>query len=140
MQIQRGQRIDLTAGGKNEEIELQLEWQASTAGLDINGSAFLLNADGICARDEDFIFYNQPVSRQHAVRHATENGGGTRESLRISFPRMPEDVVKLAITLTIHDAGGQGGRDLRRSRACVMSHTICVRRGTRKFPLCRQSR
>ena len=68
----------------------------------------LINANGKVARDEDFIFYNNLRSRNDAVVHTGDNrtgaGEGDDEVILFDFAKMPEDVQKIAITVTIHEA------------------------------------
>ncbi|WP_270169019.1 TerD family protein [Paenibacillus sp. SYP-B4298] len=107
MNIKKGQKIDLTKGRSLPSITIGLTWQSAISELDINASAFLLNAAGKCAGDEDMIFYNQQTSRQQAVQHL-EQEAGMREAVHISFGQMPADIARIALTLTIHEGEWNG--------------------------------
>ena len=78
------------------------------ADFDLDGSAFLLNANGKVRSDADFIFYNQPKSDNGAVAHQGDNrtgeGEGDDEVIEVDLATVPADVEKIAITVTIHDA------------------------------------
>jgi tellurium resistance protein TerD len=76
--------------------------------FDLDASVFMLNGTGRCRRDEDFIFYNNMRSSEGAVEHTGDNrtgeGEGDDEQVRVDLSKMPADVDKLAVTVTIHDA------------------------------------
>ncbi len=63
-------------------------------------------------RDEDFVFYNNLSGRDGAVVHMGDNltGGsdGDDEQIKIDFTKLPPEIKKIAICVTIYDA------DLRR--------------------------
>ncbi|SFF05172.1 Stress response protein SCP2 [Paenibacillus algorifonticola] len=102
MILTKGQKIDVTKGRGISDVVIGLSWQTADAAIDINASAFLLNQAGVCAQDEDMIFYNQPFSRQHAVTHAGPVNGD-QEHIKISVGKVPSDIHKIAVTLTIHE-------------------------------------
>lgn len=107
MIIAKGQKVDVTKGRSLTEIGIGLVWETKRSGIDINASAFLLNADGRCAQDQDMIFYNQPISRKHAVFHST-GLDGDRERIEINIRQLPDDIARIAVTLTIHDGETNG--------------------------------
>jgi len=100
--LSKGQKADLTKGRSLSAISFGLSWHSADSEIDINASAFLLGAGGLCARDEDFIFYGQQESRNRAVVHSQQSGG-IREEIRIHISQIPTDIERIAITLTIHD-------------------------------------
>jgi tellurium resistance protein TerD len=88
-----------------------LGWEAhngNAVDFDLDASVFLLKADGKVRNDNDFIFYNNPRSACGAVTHGGDNrtgvGEGDDEIVLVNLERLPEEVVKLAFTVTIHDA------------------------------------
>lgn len=94
-----------------KNIAAGLGWDArATDGndFDLDASAFLLNADGKVRSDADFIFYNQTKSPCGSVEHTGDNlsgaGDGDDETINIALDKIPADVQKVAITVTIHDA------------------------------------
>ncbi|MEC0231771.1 TerD family protein [Paenibacillus alba] len=105
--ITKGQKIDVTKGRNLPGIAIGLDWQSDDPAIDINASAFLLDANGVCTRDEDMVFYNQPISRNESVIHS-ENVYGYRETIQMVHSVVPKDVAKVAITLTIHDGENNG--------------------------------
>ncbi len=78
------------------------------ADFDLDASAFMLGANGKVRKDEDFIFYGNLQSSDGSVRHTGDNltgdGDGDDEVLIIDFSKVPADVQKIAITVTIYDA------------------------------------
>lgn len=88
-----------------------LGWDARpTAGIDfdLDASAFMLKSDGKVRSDNDFIFYNQLRSTCGSVEHTGDNltgdGEGDDESLIVQLNKVPADIQRVAITVTIHDA------------------------------------
>lgn len=77
-------------------------------GFDLDASAFVLKADGKVRSDSDFIFYNNLKGADGAVEHTGDNtsgaGEGDDESIKIDLAKVPADVAKVAVCVTIHDA------------------------------------
>ena len=111
--LTKGQKVDLTKGNPGlEKVIVGLGWDTNrydgSADFDLDASAFLLNANGKVLRDEDFIFYNNLESETKAVIHTGDNrtgeGEGDDESILIDFSKVPVNIERIAITVTIHDA------------------------------------
>ena len=108
--LQKGQRVSLDSSMKHALVGLGWDTNRYDGGqdFDLDASAFLLGANGKLLRDEDFIFYNNVESRNKAVVHTGDNlngeGEGDDEVILIDFSKMPSDVEKIAICVTIHDA------------------------------------
>ena len=68
----------------------------------------MLGANGKLLRDDDFIFYNNLESRNGAVKHTGDDrtGGndGDDEQIIIDLDKVPPEIEKLAICVTINDA------------------------------------
>lgn len=110
--LQKGGNVSLSkeAPGLTKML-IGLGWDVRAtdgADFDLDGSAFLLNANGKVRSDADFIFYNQPKSDNGAVVHQGDNrtgeGEGDDEVIEVDLAAVPADVEKIAITVTIHDA------------------------------------
>ncbi len=113
VQLSKGQRIDLT---KNDpflkKMIIGLGWDVKQfdggQDFDLDASAFVLNASGKCRSEKDFIFYNNLTSADGSIIHTGDNrtgeGDGDDEQLKIDLSKIPNDVDKIAITVTIHDA------------------------------------
>jgi tellurium resistance protein TerD len=76
--------------------------------FDLDASAFLLNAGGKVRSDADFIFYNQRNSACGGIEHMGDNrtggGDGDDEQIKIDVTKIPAEVSKISITVTIDEA------------------------------------
>jgi len=113
IQLSKGQRIDLTKTNPAlKNIVIGLGWDVKNFDggeeFDLDASAFLLNAQGKCRQDTDFIFYNNLRSPEGSVEHTGDNrtgeGDGDDEQIKVHLDKVPTDVERIAITVTIHDA------------------------------------
>lgn len=102
--------LDKVAPGL-KKIILGLGWDPRAtdgAEFDLDASAFMLNADGKVRNEADFIFYNQKLSVEGSVEHTGDNrtgaGDGDDESIKVDLSKVPQDIQKIAFTVTIHDA------------------------------------
>lgn len=112
LSLQKGGNISLSKEAPNlRRILIGLGWDPrSTDGqaFDLDASAFLLNSAGKVRGDHDFIFYNQKTSQDGSVEHTGDNltgqGDGDDESIKVDLSRVPADVDKIAVAVTIHEA------------------------------------
>ena len=110
--LQKGGNVNLSKEAPNlKKIIVGLGWDPrSTDGatFDLDGSAFLLKSDGKVRGDSDFIFYNNLKSTDGSVVHTGDNttgeGDGDDERIEIDLSRVPADIDRVSITVTIHDA------------------------------------
>lgn len=108
--LQKGQRVALDSSMKLALVGLG--WDTNrydgSADFDLDASAFLLGENGKLLRDDDFVFYNNLNGRNGAVVHTGDNltgeGDGDDEVIMIDFSKIPEEIKKIAICVTIHDA------------------------------------
>ena len=91
-------------------ILIGLGWDTRTTDgtdFDLDASAFLLAAGDRVRSDSDFIFYNNLKSADGSVEHTGDNrtgeGDGDDEALKVELARVPADVQKIAVTVTIHE-------------------------------------
>lgn len=96
-------------------VLIGLGWDArATDGVDfdLDASAFLLSSNDKVRSEQDFIFYNQTRSPEGSVEHTGDNrtgaGDGDDESVKIDLSKVPADVQKIAITVTIHEGQNRG--------------------------------
>lgn len=113
----KGQKIDLTKGNPSlKKVIIGLGWDTNRYSggydFDLDASVFLVGSNGRTNHDEDFIFYNNLKSRNEAVIHTGDNrtgeGAGDDEQILLEFAKMPVDVDKMAVTVTIHEALERG--------------------------------
>ncbi|MFL0419237.1 TerD family protein [Sphingomonas sp. 179-I 2A4 NHS] len=80
--------------------------------FDLDASAFLLNASGKVRNDSDFCFYNNKIVAGGAAEHQGDNrtgeGEGDDEQIKITLSKVPADVDKIAVVVTIHDGEKNG--------------------------------
>ena len=69
----------------------------------MDASIFLLKADGKVRSDDGFIFYNNLISSDGSVVHQGDNRTGEGEPVKIDFSKVPSDINKISVTVTIHD-------------------------------------
>lgn len=108
LQLLKGQKVDITKGNGVRDIKILLRWDTDHNGISVDAAAFLLSAQNRCERDEDFIFYGNPESRDGTVTHAA--AGKNVESLSISLSGIPEQYARIAVTLTIYEGEQQNLR------------------------------
>jgi tellurium resistance protein TerD len=76
--------------------------------FDLDASAFLLKEGDKVRSDADFIFYNQLKSPDGSVEHTGDNltgeGEGDDEVIKVDLSRVPPEVQKISVAVTIHDA------------------------------------
>ena len=99
--LQKGQRVSLDNSMKLALVGLGWDTNRYDGGFDfdLDASAFLLGENGKLLRDEDFVFYNNLNGRDGAVVHTGDN-----EVIMIDFSKLPSEIKKIAICVTIHDA------------------------------------
>lgn len=114
--LQKGGNVSLSKEAPSmKKMLIGLGWDARAtdgAAFDLDGSAFLLAASGKVRSDADFIFYNQTKSADGSVEHAGDNrtgdGDGDDEVIVVQLDSVPDDVAKIAVAVTIHDAEARG--------------------------------
>ncbi|MDX9699198.1 MAG: TerD family protein [Rhodocyclaceae bacterium] len=110
--LQKGGNISLSKEAPTmTKMIVGLGWDARAtdgADFDLDASAFMLNSAGKVRSDADFIFYNQSKSADGSVQHAGDNrtgeGEGDDESVVIELDKVPADVEKISVCVTIHEA------------------------------------
>ncbi len=94
-----------------KNIVIGLGWDTrSTDGsaFDLDASMFMLKTDEKVRSDSDFIFYNNKKSGDGSVEHLGDNttgeGAGDDEQIKVNLEGVPQDVAKLSVGVTIHEA------------------------------------
>ncbi|KQQ47265.1 chemical-damaging agent resistance protein C [Duganella sp. Leaf126] len=109
--LQKGGNVNLSKEAPGlSKIVVGLGWDVRTTDgspFDLDGSAFLLKADGKVRADNDFIFYNNLKSSDGAVTHSGDNrtgdGAGDDETVTIDLAAVPPGIERIAICVTIHE-------------------------------------
>jgi len=110
--LSKGQRVSLD---KNMTMALVgLGWDPNQYDggfdFDLDASAFLLGKNGKVRNDLDFVFYGNQEHNSGSVKSMGDDtsGGnsdeGDDEQIFIDFTKVPADIDKIAITVTIYDA------------------------------------
>jgi len=94
-----------------KKILIGLGWDARAtdgAAFDLDASLFMLNKSGKVRSDSDFIFYNNLKSADGSVEHTGDNltgqSEGDDEVIKVNLEKLPADVDKLVVGVTIHEA------------------------------------
>ncbi|MGL5872544.1 MAG: TerD family protein [Xenococcaceae cyanobacterium] len=113
--LAKGQRVSLekVAPGLTE-VFIGLGWDVKVtdtgSDFDLDASVFLLGNNDKLISDNHFLFYNNLSSPDPAksVQHTGDNltgaGDGDDEVIKVSLPKIPTEVQKIVITVTIHEA------------------------------------
>ena len=110
----KGANISLSKNVDNlNRILIGLGWEArSTDGqdFDLDASAFMLADNGKVRSENDFIFYSQLKSTCGSIEHTGDNrtgaGDGDDEAIIIELEKVPAQISKIVITVTIYDYDG----------------------------------
>jgi tellurium resistance protein TerD len=101
--------LDKAAPGMTK-ILIGLGWDArATDGtdFDLDASGFMLNDTDKVLSDSHFVFYNNPKSPCGSVEHLGDNrtgeGDGDDESIKVDLTKVPADVKRFVVGVTIHD-------------------------------------
>jgi tellurium resistance protein TerD len=111
--LKKGQKVDLTKGNAGlSKIIVGLGWDTNKydggADFDLDAAAFLLDASGKVASQEDFVFYGNLKHPSGAVQHLGDNrtgdGEGDDEQIKVDLSLVPANIEKVAFTATIYEA------------------------------------
>jgi len=111
--LKKGQKVSITKDNPGlSKVVVGLGWdvnQFDTGGdFDLDTAAFLLTDTGKVSRPEDFVFFgnlNHPSgSVQHMGDNLTGAGDGDDEQIKVNLTAVPENITKIAFTVTIYAA------------------------------------
>ena len=111
--LSKGQKISLTKDNPGlKNIMVGLGWDVNrydTGGdFDLDAAAFMLTMEGVCPSDKEFIFYGNLKHSSGSVQHMGDNltgaGEGDDEEIKIDLTTVPENIERIAFTVTIYDA------------------------------------
>ena len=111
--LSKGQKVSLTKGNPGlKNIVVGLGWDTNKYDggfdFDLDSAAFLLGENDKVNSDSDFIFYNNLKHSSGAVQHLGDNltgeGDGDDEQVKLDLSLVPQNVNKIAFTVTIHEA------------------------------------
>ena len=100
-------RIDLVAGQNcplsTFSVHIVVSHGTHPQGMELDVSAFLLNAAGKVSTDDDFIFFNQPAREDQGILLEPEQSRFT-----LHLERTSNAVQKIALALTINEGVSKG--------------------------------
>lgn len=111
--LSKGQKVSLTKDNPGlNNILVGLGWDVnafdSGTSFDLDASVFIADASGKCPSDKEFIFYGNKEHTSGAVKHMGDNttgeGDGDDEQIRIELNKVPDNLEKIAFTVTIYEA------------------------------------
>lgn len=111
--LQKGQKVSITKDNPGlNNVVVGLGWDVNrfdTGGdFDLDACAFLLGDNGRVTCSEDFVFFGNLVHPSGSVQHLGDNksgvGDGDDEQIRIDLSRIPENITKIAFTVTIYES------------------------------------
>ena len=110
--LTKGQKVDLTKSNPGlKNVLVGLGWDInrfdSGSDFDLDASAFLVQENGKVSGDQDFIFYSNLEHPSGAVVHLGDNrtgaGDGDDEQITVDLSKVPENIARIAFTVTIYD-------------------------------------
>jgi tellurium resistance protein TerD len=110
--LQKGGNVNLSKEAPGlSKMTIGLGWDVRAtdgAAFDLDGVVFMLNQAGKVRSDSDFIFYNNLKSSDGSVSHSGDNrtgaGEGDDETVTVELSRVPAEIDKIVLAVTIHDA------------------------------------
>ncbi|WP_159602643.1 TerD family protein [Agromyces humi] len=123
--LDKGDNLSLTKTDPGlQKALVGLGWDARTTNgdaFDLDASALLVGTNGKVRSDADFIFYNQKSDAAGSVVHQGDNrtgaGDGDDEQIIVDLTKVPADVDKVVIVVSMHGtpANGQNFGQVRNS-------------------------
>lgn len=110
--LQKGQKVSLTKDNPGlKKVVVGLGWDVNafdTGGdFDLDAAAFLLNDTGKVGSSSDFVFYGNLSHPSGSVVHQGDNltgvGDGDDEQIKIDLSKVPDNITKIAFTVTIYE-------------------------------------
>ncbi len=110
--LKKGENVSLSKTDPNlKNILIGLGWDTRVsdgADFDLDASLFMVCENGKVQNDDWFIFYNQLLSPCQSVEHTGDNrtgdGDGDDEAIKVALDKVPAQVSRLVIAVTIHEA------------------------------------
>lgn len=110
--LQKGQKVSLTKDNPGlTKVVVGLGWDVNafdTGGdFDLDAAAFLVTDTGKVSTPEDFVFYKNLTHPSGSVQHMGDNltgaGEGDDEQIKVDLSKVPENITKIAFTVTIYE-------------------------------------
>lgn len=116
LSLSKGQNLSLSKKVPGvDKFTIGLGWDARTTtgtDFDLDAFALLVGADGNVRSSADFIYFNQKEDAVGSVIHLGDNltgaGDGDDEQITIDLSKVPADVEKVVIAVSIFEADERG--------------------------------
>lgn len=111
--LSKGQKVDLTKGNPGlKNLMIGLGWDVnafdSGADFDLDAAAFMQGENGKCPTEKEFVFYGNLKHESESVVHMGDNltgeGEGDDEQIQVDLSKVPQNISKIAFTVTIYEA------------------------------------
>jgi tellurium resistance protein TerD len=104
--LQPGANISLSKALVDlSKLEVRIGWESAKENVDLNSSIILTIANGKVKKEEDFIYYNNPISSCKAVKHLGADGSDfDNEIISLNFTKIPPDITKIVFSVMIYEA------------------------------------
>ena len=111
--LHKGQKVSFSKGNPGlKKLRVGLGWDTNQYDggydFDLDAAAFLLGSDGKCPSTDEFIFYGNLKHTSESVEHVGDNrtgeGEGDDEVIMIDLSKIPENIQRIAFTVTIYEA------------------------------------
>ena len=114
--LKKGQKVSITKDNPGlSNVVVGLGWDInqydSGGAFDLDTAAFLLTDSGKVSSSSDFVFFGNLKHSSGSVEHMGDNltgeGDGDDEQIKLKLSLIPENISKVAFTVTIYDAEGR---------------------------------
>lgn len=110
--LEKGSRVNLEKENPGlSHLNIGLGWnvkRADGADFDLDASLLMVDEADKAIGADAFIFYNHTASQCGSVVHMGDNltgeGEGDDEVIKVNLGTLPDNVIKLVVAVTIHDA------------------------------------
>ena len=111
--LNKGQKVSLTKENPGlANVVVGLGWDINQfdngGSFDLDTAAFMLGDNGRCPTEKEFIFFGNLNHTSGSVQHLGDNktgaGDGDDEQIRINLAAIPENISRIAFTVTIYEA------------------------------------
>lgn len=111
--LSKGQKVDLTKGNPGlKKIMVGLGWDVNAfdtgSAFDLDAAAFMVEENGICPTEKEFVFYGNLQHPSESVQHMGDNltgeGEGDDEQIVVDLSHIPAAYDRIVIVVNIYDA------------------------------------
>ena len=111
--LNKGQKVSLTKENPGlANVVVGLGWDINQfdngGAFDLDTAAFMLGDNGRCPTDKEFIFFGNLNHTSGSVQHLGDNKTGAcdgdDEQIRINLTAIPDNISRIAFTVTIYEA------------------------------------